>query len=435
MLFKDLSMIDENMQLRHHAYLGTIGDRIAYIGPSMPEDPERFGPAYAEPRNKLLIPAFVNAHTHMPMYLLRGYAENRALSDWLNKVIFPFEAKLNAGDVYAATMLSAAELLRFGCVSATEMYYFGDSLGQAFMDSGLKGNISLACVCFDDRSYGELPVCRETLETYKNFHNAGSGRVKVDFALHAEYTSTEKAARGLAETAAEKGARIQVHAAETAGETEGCRARRGGRSPVRYLADCGIFDVPATAAHCVYVDGEDMAILKNKGVTVAACPASNLKLASGVCPAVKLSEAGVGVAIGTDSAASNNKLDMQSEMRLFSLVHKGFSGDPTAVTPAQALYAATRAGALAQGREDCGLLKEGFKADIAVFDVDQVYMRPQHHLLNNLVYSACGGDVCMTMADGRVLYEKGRFATIDVEKLTALAERSCARIQSELAGK
>lgn len=435
MLFKDISLVDENMSVQKHRYLGTIGDRISYLGTAMPENPEQFGPVYSCSKGRLLVPGFVNAHTHLPMYLLRGYAENMTLMDWLKQRIFPFEAQLNGDDVYAATMLSCAEMLRFGTVSCSDMYYFGESLGRAFAESGVKANFSLGTLCSDDRSYEQLPIWAETMQTKRDFHGYDNGRLKVDFSLHAEYTNTEKVIRGLAEKAAEEKLRLQVHLSETASEVGACRSRHNNRTPVRFLADCRLFDVPVTAAHCVHVDDDDIAILVEKGVTAVNCPTSNLKLASGICPGAKFLRAGVNLALGTDSVASNNNLDMNAEMKLFSIVHKGISGDPTIVTPAQALYAATRAGALSQGRNDCGLLKEGFKADIAVFNTDQIYMRPCHSLLNNLIYAASGTDVCLTMVDGRVLYEDGIFPTIDVEKFTALAERSIARITTVLAGK
>ena len=208
--------------------------------------------------------------------------------------------------------------------------------------------------------------------------------------------------------------------------------KRQGKSPVKYLADLGVFDVPTTAAHCVHIDEEDIAILADKKVTVASCPKSNMKLASGFCPVGKLLQSGANVALGTDSVASNNNLNMLEEIKTFALIHKGVSGDPTLITPAEALYAATRAGAVAQGRQDCGYLKEGYKADIVALNIDTIYMRPSHNQLNNLVYASCGSDIVMTMVDGRVLYDRGSFQHLDIEKLLYETEHSCQRILREL---
>ena len=199
-----------------------------------------------------------------------------------------------------------------------------------------------------------------------------------------------------------------------------------------YFSDLGLFDVPATAAHCVWIEGEDFDILKEKGVTAAANPVSNLKLASGVSNVPKMLDMGINVAIGTDSTASNNSLNFFEEMKVFALASKTWYNDPKAVSPTQALYAATRAGALGQGREDCGLVKEGFKADLLVADISQPNMHPVHDLKNNLVYSASGSDVLMTMVDGEILYKDGEYYSIDVEKTIFEAQKATKKILGQL---
>ena len=171
-----------------------------------------------------------------------------------------------------------------------------------------------------------------------------------------------------------------------------------------------------------------MEILKEKNVTVATCPKSNLKLSSGVCQVTTLLETGINVAIGTDSVASNNNLNMIEEMRFFNLLQKGYTYNPTAITPAQTLYAATRAGALGAGIKDGGLIKEGFKADLAVLDIDKIYMHPEYNLLNNLVFSASGSDVVLTMVDGKVLYKDGEYTTIDIDMVKSKCQESINRI-------
>ena len=181
------------------------------------------------------------------------------------------------------------------------------------------------------------------------------------------------------------------------------------------------------------LEGEDFDLLKEKGVTVASNPVSNLKLASGFCNAPLMLEKGINVALGTDSVASNNNLNMLEEVKLFATLFKATSGDPTAITPQQALYAATRAGALSQGRTDCGILKEGCKADLIVLDLrDRAYLRPCHSMVNNVVFSAMGTDVCLTMVDGKVLYKDGLYTTIDLERVVRNAEASIERILRQL---
>ena len=174
-------------------------------------------------------------------------------------------------------------------------------------------------------------------------------------------------------------------------------------------------------------------ILKEKGVTVASCPVSNLKLASGFCNAPLLLEKGINVALGTDSVASNNNLNIMEEIKLFATLFKATSGDPTAITPKQALYAATRAGALAQGRTDCGILAVGNRADLIVLDLrNRAYLRPCHSMVNNVVFSALGTDVCLTMVDGKVLYKDGIYTTIDLERVVRNTEESIRKILSQL---
>ena len=429
MLFKDISIINENFEVEDHRYVGVRGERIELIADTMPEGD--WGEIY-NGEGKLLVPSFVDAHSHLPMVLMRGWAEGLPLMEWLQGCTFPFEAKMTADDIYWGTLFGIAEMLRFGIGSATEMYIMQDPLGRAFTEAQVKANFCLSTVWMGSEGFYDLPQYAEAVKSFEKYHLTENGRIRADFCLHAEYTSTEKIAKQVAETAAAHNAGLHVHVAETHGEVDLCRKRHQRRSPVKYLCDCGIFEVPTTAAHCVHLDDEDISILAEKNVTVATCPKSNLKLASGVAPITALLEAGVNVALGTDSVASNNNLNMIEEMRIFNLLQKGLDLDPTVVSPAQTLFAATRAGALSQQRDDCGLIKEGFKADLAVFDVDKVYMKPVYNLLNNLVYSAQGTDVVMTMVDGNVLYREGEYSTLDIERIEYEVEKRRRRIIGDL---
>ena len=379
------------------------------------------------------MPGFVNAHSHSAMTLMRGYGENLALADWLNTRIFPFEAKLDGEAVYNGCMLAAAEMLRFGVVSTTDMYFYGEETAKAVLESGIKMNFSLGTTCFSNQGLRELPIYHEAMDTMRRFHNAGDERMKVDLAIHAEYTNTLKVVEDMAGLAKETGLRMHLHLSETKSEQEACKERHGGRTPARWFYDAGIFDVPTTAAHCVWLEGEDFDLLKEKGVSVACNPVSNLKLASGFCQAPLMLEKGLNVALGTDGVASNNNLNMREEIKLFATLFKATTGDPTAITPKQALYAATRAGALSQGREDCGLLKEGYRADLIVLDLrERPYLRPCHDMVNNVVFSAMGTDVCLTMVDGEVLYRDGCYTTMDLERVAYHAEQSVKKILGQL---
>lgn len=429
MLFENISLIDDQMQVRENQYVGIAEDRIAYIGSERPETD--FGEVYRG-KGKLLIPGLVNSHAHTPMTLLRGYGENMSLHDWLNQRIFPFEAKMNAEDIYYGYLLGVAEMLRYGVVSTTDMYYVGDSMARAVIDSGFKSNLSLGIICFTDQEYKELPIYRENAAFYEKYHLAANGRVQVDLSIHAEYTSTDKVVAAVAEQCALWGVRMHIHLSETKAEHENCKNQRQGKTPAKYFESLGVFDNPTTAAHCVWLEPEDFEILAQKGVTLAANPVSNLKLASGICDVPYAMSRGINVALGTDSVASNNSLNLFEEIKLHALLHKNRSGDPTVITPAEAFQAATVNGSKGQGRLDCGSIKVGNKADLAVMDISQPNMKPVHNLLNNLVYSASGSDVCLTMIDGKVLYRDGQYLTLDTEKIYHYIDKAKARILKQL---
>lgn len=428
MLFKNITILDEDLAVREHMFVGTKNARIAYIGTQEPQ--EDYGRVY-DGSGKLLMSAFYNCHGHSPMALMRGYGENMALQDWLTKRIFPFEDRLDSKAVYWATLLSMAESLRFGIVSTSDMYYFIDDMVAATAASGAKGNISRAIVSGSEKDVWKLPSMQEMKRTFEAYHNTCDGRIKIDVSIHAEYTSDVPEVEAVSAYGREAGTRMHVHVSETRSEHEACKEKRG-MTPVRYLAEHGAFDIPATAAHCVWLEDEDFDILKEKGVTVASNPVSNLKLASGVCNVPELLRRGIPVALGTDSVASNNSLNFFEEMKVFALASKMYYEDPTAVTPKQTLLAATRNGALAQGREDCGLIREGFRADLIAVDIRQPNMQPVHNMLNNLVYSASGTDVRLTMADGNVLYEDGVYPTIDIEKTVFEADAAMKKILAAL---
>lgn len=374
---------------------------------------------------------FVNSHAHSPMTLMRGYGENLALQDWLGSKIFPFEAKLRDEDVYNGTLLAMAESIRFGIVSTTDMYYFSEAMIKAIIESGTKNNISRSITNFTGADLWSLEGALEMKSIFEKYNGAEHGRIRVDMSLHAEYTSDPATARALAEYTKEIGANMHVHVSETKFEHDACKEKYG-LTPTQYFAAQGLFDTRTTAAHCVWLEGEDFDIIKEKGVTVASNPVSNLKLASGVCNVPELLKRGINVAIGTDSVASNNSLNFIEEIKTFALASKMYYKDPTSVTPLEALRAATLGGAIGQGREDCGKLAVGCKADLIVLDTDQPHMKPVHNILNNIVYSASGSDVILTMVDGRVLYKDGDYKTIDIERAIFEVEKSTKRILGEL---
>lgn len=428
MLFKNITILDENFEIVENAYVGIKDQRIDYIGQEEPA--EDYGQVY-DGKGKLLMPGFFNSHAHAPMTLLRGYAENMNLQDWLFTRVFPFEDQLSGESVYWGTLLSMAESLRFGIVSTSDMYFFVNDMAEAYLKAGVKGNLSRCISHFDDSDFITSFRAEEMIDLYEKYHKAGDGKILVDMSLHSEYTTTPIAVKQLAEHTKKIGAHMQVHVSETKKEHEECKERHG-MTPVEYLNSHGLFDTPTTAAHCVWLEDGDYKILKEKGVTVACNPVSNLKLASGVCNVDRLLKEGINVTIGTDGVSSNNSLNMMEEMKIFTIAPKMMYNNPESITPEDALRAATVNGAIAQGRMDCGLLKEGYKADLIVVDISGPHMNPVHNLKNNLVYSASGSDVIMTMVDGKVLYEDGKYTTIDIEEVIREADRVTKEILAKI---
>lgn len=430
MLFTNIGIIDENFKYQADMVVGVRADRITYIGMDIPHDAEAFGERY-DGSGKLLMSGFYNAHGHSPMSLMRGYGENLSLHDWLNTKIFPFEDKLYRKAVYWGTLLTMAESLRFGIVSTSDMYYFIDDMVRAYSVSGAKTNISRAVANPARAPLDECVGYKETRDAIMMYDGFENGRIKVDTSVHAEYTNDINTMKAIADTAAEFDVHMHVHLAETKSEADGC-VEKYGKTTAELFSELGVFDQPTSAAHCVWLTESDMDILKAKGVTVASCPASNFKLASGIADVPTMYKKGINVALGTDSAASNNSLNFIEQIKLFALAGKVKSMDPAAMTPEEILRSATRAGALAQGREDCGLLKEGFKADLIVIDVSGPNMQPVHDMTHNLIYSADGKDVVLTMVDGRVCYQDGDYKTIDIEQTIAETEKAKDKILSQI---
>lgn len=428
MLFKNISIINENLEIQNNMYVGIENDKIDYIGTEKPQ--KNYGEEY-EGNKKLLSAGFVNLHTHSPMTLLRGYAENLPLQSWLNDRVFPFEDRLNCDRAYYGTMLSIAEMLACGTTSFTDMYFFGDGVMKAVCDSGAKTNFGRSIVSFVDEDITKNDRFQEGVYLTEKYHNTQNGRIKIDMSLHAEYTNRLSIIEQFGEYTKGRGQINHIHLSETKSEHEACKEKYG-KTPARLFADAKVFDSPAILAHCVWVEDEDMDIFKEKGVTVAHCPASNLKLGSGVCNTYKMLEKGVNIGIGTDSAASNNGLDIMREMYLAAILPKGIQNRADIVTPKQVYKMATVNGYKAQGRTDCGVIKEGYKADLIVIDLDKPNMYPDFDVLNNLVYSANKGDVVLTMVDGKVLYKNGEFTTIDVEKMGAEVSRLVREVEKEV---
>lgn len=354
----------------------------------------------------ICMPGLANTHTHAPMVLLRGLGSGLPLAPWLNTVM-PIENKFTPDIIYTGTVLGIMEMLRNGVTAFADQYFHCDDMIRAVLDTGIRANISRGSSNPDGVNYHRM-----LLEKYAD----ASDNLKIYLGLHAEYTSDEKTARLAAETAKELGIGVHVHVSESAAEVEGCIERHG-MTPVRYFERLGLFDSPTLAAHTVHIDAEEREIFASHGVTSVHCPASNLYLGSGISDIKALTDAGVNVALGTDGAASNNTLDVFREMRLAALLAKHKTGDPSAISASEIIKMATVNGMRAMGFENTGLIKVGMTADLILLDGSALHLRGAGGIESDIVYSAAGGDVKLTMVGGRVLYCNGEYMTVDAERM------------------
>ena len=440
MLFKNIKLIDGNYEVQSDMYVRTKGAFIDYIGKECPEKLE--GETVYDGSNKLMMPALYNVHCHVPMTILRGYGDGLPLQRWLNEKIFPFEAKLTGEDVYWTTKLGAMELLASGCASISDMYFFINDMARSLDEAGMKANICHGISSFDaDVKLRELKGYNDTMQLLKDAKagvygavnaDGSDSRIKADMGLHAEYTSNEGLVRQIAGAAAEEKLIVHTHISETESEHAECKTRHDGRTVVRYFADCGLFKSQVNAAHCVYIEDEDIEIMKEAGANVVHNPSSNLKLGSGIAPVKDYLGKGLKVALGTDGASSNNNLNMFEEMHLAAMISRGITRDANAISAADILKMASYDGAMAQGRTDCGRIAVGNRADIVLIDTDRPHLQPGFDSLSDIVFSAQGSDVVLTMTDGRVVYKDGEYSFIDKERVYAEVRQRFNRIINEL---
>lgn len=414
-LFSNVTVVtmDEDLRVLFSAFVGVTEGKISYLSRKAPQEQPR---QIINGEGMVLMPGLINCHTHLPMSPLRGYADDVDLATWLNDHIFPREERLDGRCVKAATLLSIAECLRFGTTSVSDMYYFCDEVAEAAAESGIKANISRAVSYFGDEfDFEKHPATRELVELKEKWHNYDKGRIRIEAAIHGEYTSNHQVWEAVSEYAKNEGLRMHVHLSESQSEHESCKERHG-LTPAQVLDCHHVFDVPTIAAHCVWLEEEDRKLLAKRKVTAVHNPCSNLKLASGCAKVQEMIRAGMNVALGTDSNASNNDLDMFKEIRAASYMAKGSSLDPKSLPAEAALMMATVCGARAQGREaECGMIKVGLDADLILLDFTQPHLMPCHNVMSHLVYCVSGHDVVMTMVRGNILYSAGKYHTIDLE--------------------
>lgn len=387
-------------------------DRILYVGETTGSDevyeklPEKciIWDREIDCQGNLLMPGFKNAHTHSGMTLLRSYADDLPLDEWLNHKIFPVEAQMTGEDIAELSKLAILEYLTSGVTAVFDMYLTPETIAEAFDQMGMRC-VQVGAV----NNFSQSPELVE--EMYRKLNHAGSLQSYM-IGFHAEYTCSRELLEEMAGIAHRYKAPVFTHLAETEKEVAECRERYG-MTPLAFLDSLGMFDYGGGGYHCVHMTPEDIAIMKKRGLYAVTNPGSNAKLASGIAPITEFLKAGVPVAIGTDGPASNNCLDMFREMFLVTGLAKLRDRDAAAVDALEVLKMATVNGAHAMGLEDADVLKEGKLADIIMIDLDQPNMQPLNNIPKNLVYSGSKANVIMTMVGGNILYEKGNFYTKD----------------------
>lgn len=387
------------------------GDTIAAVG----NIPEGFVADHIiEGRDHFAVPGFVNAHTHASMTLLRSYADDMELMNWLNNKIWPQEAKLRKDDIAVGAQLALVEMVRTGTTAYADMYGpWMESVADVTIEAGLRGILARGAIGFMP---GAMKTLEDNVELFKNYHGAGDGLITILLGVHAPYTCPPDFCQAAAKLSVENGINVHIHMSETQAEIKEIGEKYGKR-PFKYIEDTGLFARSSIAAHCVWLDDEDISIMKAHQITPVHNPGSNMKLASGVSPVPKLLREGVKVALGTDGASSNNNLDMLEEVRLAALLHKVNELDPLAVPAAEALRMGTEYGAQALWLDKVGKIQPGYKADIVLYDMRRPEWCPRHDLVSLLVYSASSASADTMVCNGRIIMEKGELKTLDEEKI------------------
>ena len=413
-------LLIKNVELLHTPngdlyYIAVEDNKITYVGKDMPENMQ--DAEIVDGKGKLATAGMVNTHGHVSMTLLRSYADDMELMDWLQNKIWPIEDKMNAQDIYWGAMLGIAEMLKGGTTCFADMYAFMEDVARACAETGIRANLcrGLIGVAPDkDVKLAENNVLAANWQGYDN------GRIRISYGPHAPYTCPVDYLEKVIKAAADHEAEIQMHLCETKFEVDTCMKEHG-LTPIQLMDKLGMFDLGTIAAHCVHLTDNDMEIMATKKVRVAHNPQSNLKLASGIAPVAKMLEKGICVGIGTDGASSNNNLDMLEECRAAAMLHKATNFDPLAVPAQKAWEMATVDGAKTLGFDNLGLLEAGQLADIVLWDMHKPYWYPRNNKLSLLVYAASANDADTVIVAGKKVVAGGKLLTFDEEKIYAQA--------------
>lgn len=388
-------------------------DKITHIG-EVPENIWAYDDV-VDMRNKIIMPGLINTHGHAAMTLLRGYADDMALQEWLQTKIWPIEETFGPQQVKWGTYLAILEMLKSGTTTFVDMYDYMDEVAHAAVQSGLRARLCRGIIGLGSKQERENKL-REATRFVQDWHGAAGGRITTMMAPHAPYTCSPDYISQIVDQSAALNVPLHIHMSETAREVQQ-NVDEYGKRPVAHLLELGVFDRPTLVAHAVHVNDGEIDILKQNDVKVSHNPTSNLKLGSGIAPIAAMLEKGLRPALGTDGAASNNNLDLFEEMRLAALLQKGTSLDPTAIPVTTALRMATRYGAEAAFLNEVGSLQVGNKADFISLSTTGSHWQPPHDLTSHLVYSAPSSDVQDVYVNGRPLMRNRQCLTLDEERI------------------
>ena len=424
--------MNERMDVLFGGYIGIADGKIVSISKVPPKEQPA---TIIDGTGMVAMPGLINCHTHLGATVLRSFADDLSAAEALEAQLQK-EAKMDSRCAKASASLGIAECLRFGITSVSDLYYYPDATAEAAAEAGIKGNFALSAYRFIDQNeefdFDTDEQCQELRRVVEKWNGHDDGRIKIDAGLWSEYTSNYRLWEGLAGYAHEQGLGIQLHLSETEGEADSCQDRTG--LTQAELLDCHrIFAVPSTLAGCACLSEEERQILGRRKASAVATPLASAKLGQPVTPVLDCVKAGMNVALGTGSAMEAGNLDLFEVMRATSLSVRSKTGKADSLPAQAALMMATVCGARAQGRADsCGMLKEGLDADIVLVDFSAPHLIPCHNVISGLVHSAKGGDVAMTMVRGNILYQNGKFPTIDLNAvITELTEYAIPKLFTE----
>jgi 5-methylthioadenosine/S-adenosylhomocysteine deaminase len=378
-----------------------------------------------EANQMLAMPGLINTHTHVPMVIFRGLAEDVSIERWFNEFMWPLESNLTEDDVYWGMLLGLVEMIEGGVTTVADHYFFMDRAAQAVEEAGTRA--ALGWAVFADRGYNALD---ETAAFAENWHNKADGRITTWMAPHAPYTCDDDFLRAAVEHAKRLGVGIHIHAAEEMGQTQASLKKRG-ITPIKVLEETGILDLPAIIAHGCGILPEDIDILQPYAdhVGVAHCPKTYLKLGMGLTPINALREAGVAVGLGTDGAVSNNTLDIFESLRLMAMLQKHEARNPEVMTIPQALDIATRGSAAVLGMSSqIGQLLPGYLADIILVDMSGAHLHPLHSITASLVYNTHASDVQTVIVNGQVIMQNREILTLDKRQIIKEVNKNMKRL-------